>query len=107
MQPKTRGNRVLLNPKAMDDLLEMKRGIEEGEDFVTVTPSLLASCIITRYRESRYKRDKGAIKSEFFDHRKSLASTLKGARTEKELRDVLARAVKKIGRKQKGESDQC
>ena len=93
----------------MDDLLEMKEDVEKGEEFVSVSPAQLASRIIFRYRKTGYKREKEAIKKKFFDHRRHLESSLKNAKSEDELRDVLIRASKKLGnvrKKERGVNDE-
>ena len=92
--------KVLLDAKAAGSLLQMieeVKALEEG-DFVQITTSKLVSWIISRYRQSSFKRDKAAIKRAHFNYQKQLKEALKSVSDEEELRVALSSVMKQVGR---------
>ena len=98
-----RPGKVLLDGQAANNLLQMLEEAKAGENgqFVQLTPSKLASWIVSRYRQSAFKRDRVAIRKAHFNHQKHLKEAIKMATTEEELRATLAAAMKQVGRVRK------
>ena len=91
--------RVLLSEQASEDILAMI-GDCRGE-FVEITPSKMASWVISHYRKNAFEKGKKAAIEAHYNHRKALAHALKAARSEEELRAICTRAMKRVGRKQR------
>ena len=94
-------SRVLLDKEASHDLFEMVEEVKVGGSFVQITPSKLASWIITRYRRRSYHKEKSVVARAHFDHQKHLKESLKSATTKEQLRETLAEAMRQVGRKRK------
>ena len=108
MQTKRKSNKISLNKEAAENLAEMLERLTDGESYVKVTPSQLASSIISRYRETGFTRDKQKLKKEFFDHKAHLKSAIIDARDDEELKRLLAKVAKNIpARKTVGNKEDC
>ena len=94
-------SRVLLDAQAVKDIFEMIVESKTGQEFVEITPSKLASWIISRYRSNVFNRDKEIITQAHFNHQKALRHALKGANSEDELRAICMQTMKQVGKKRK------
>ncbi|MCY4644612.1 MAG: hypothetical protein OXB88_08340, partial [Bacteriovoracales bacterium] len=84
-----------------NDLLQMMEEVKDRDRFVELTPSKLASWVVSRYFSLAFKREKKIIGRAHFNHQKHIKEALKKATTEEELRAALASALKQVGRKRK------
>ena len=93
--------KVTLNGQAAHELQQMMEEVKNWDRFVELTPSKLASWVISRYFFLAFKREKKIIGKAHFNHQKHLKEALKTATTEEELRAALTVAMKQVGRKRK------
>ena len=96
--------KVTLNAGAAGDLLQMMEETKNGDKFVDLTPSKLASWIVSRYFQQAFRREKKIIGKAHFNHQKHIKEALKKASSEEELRAALAAAMKQVGRKRSGKT---
>ena len=93
--------KVLLDGPASSNLLAMVEEVKAGDRVLQLTPSKLASWIVSRYWRMAFKGDKKMIRKAHFDYLKNLKEALKATTTDKELRSALAVAIKKVGNRSK------
>ena len=93
--------KVTLNGRAASDLLQMMEEVKNWDRFVDITPSKLASWVISRYFFLAFRREKKIIGKAHFNHQKYLQEALKKASCEEEFRAALAVAMKQVGRKRR------
>ena len=101
MNKNLKSSRVLLDTQAVKDIFEMIVESKTGQEFVEITPSKLASWIISRYRSNVFNRDREIITQAHFNHQKALRHALKGASSEDELRAICMQTMKQVGKKRK------
>ena len=89
-------SRVLLNEQAARDLFEMEAEVKQGSGHVQLSPAQLASWIVSRYRQTAFKRDRETIRRAHLDHRKSLQEAIKTVTSKEHLQEALALAMKQM-----------
>ena len=85
--------RIILDAKATEAVQAMIARLKAESPHLKGAPSRVTSVIVARYFEKHFENDVDALAQLFFDSKEYLAAELPNAKTDDELKQVLAKAL--------------
>ena len=93
---KSKPMRIPLSAKANSDLQQMMSEAKGKESSIDLTPSQLASWVLSRYFKTAFHRDRNLIRNEHFNPRKHLKEALSSASNDEEFNDILRSTINRV-----------
>ena len=90
-----KSGKISLDNEAAELLMAMCRGVKGENQFVKITPSVLASWIVKRFHKVDFEKEKDKVRKAHLDRKRWLYNGIKNASDDK-LEDVLKDALANI-----------